>query len=646
MDTGQNCAPVMAASSTSASSFDWKTAAQALLMIVCGWWIFSPMLHGDWVTDDAAYITDNPLLRDPARLWKAWFAPGSFIEYYPLHETVQWLQWKWFGANPYGYHVTNVLLHILSSLLVWRLLAKLRLPLAWLGGFLFLVHPTMVESVSWISEFKNTLSLPPFLLAMCCYIDYVESNRRRDYYLTLALFLVAMLCKITMAAFPAVMLLYVWWKRSTIRWSDVVAVLPFAAISLFLAEMTIRAGQIYADATFQPNAFVAIGGPLSHLALSGTVLFFYLAKSIWPFDPLPVYPQWTVDPPAFWEFMAWPIVAVIAFSCWMNRQSWGRHVLLGLGFFLLIIAPFLGLNSISYMKAAWAYDHFLYIPVIGVIGLVVAGLGQAVAPVSANTRRVVYSVAAIVVGIMAFTSWNYAPVWVSEDSLNAFDLKRNPTSWYVHFNTGVSLAKRGRDDEAIGHYLEAIKSKPLYADAHYNLANSYNRTHQYLQAIDQYGKTLIIDPKYVMAEVAVGLTLVELHDLPNAGNEFKSIVARNPLCAPAWAAWGDVYLRQNRWADAAGCYQKAIALDPQNAVLHSNLGIAYLQAGQIDDGIVQLKQSLEINPDNFQLQFNIALAYMNTNQTSEAIDHFKEAARLDPNDPNSRQMLAKLGVEM
>jgi hypothetical protein len=88
------------------------------------------VLRGDWVWDDNIYLKNNPLLHDPARLWKAWFAPGSFMEYYPIEQSVQWLQWQLWGNDTLGYHLTNLALHLINALLVWRLLSKFGLRLA------------------------------------------------------------------------------------------------------------------------------------------------------------------------------------------------------------------------------------------------------------------------------------------------------------------------------------------------------------------------------------------------------------------------------------------------------------------------------------------------------------------------------------
>jgi len=91
---------------------------QVLLIAALVLWIFWPALHGQWIGDDTWYIVDNPLMNDPARLWKAWFQLGSWVEYYPIEETVQWLQWQLWHNETFGYHLTNVVLHLASALLV------------------------------------------------------------------------------------------------------------------------------------------------------------------------------------------------------------------------------------------------------------------------------------------------------------------------------------------------------------------------------------------------------------------------------------------------------------------------------------------------------------------------------------------------
>ena len=118
----------------------WTWLLQALLIISASIWVFWPAVHGQWIGDDSWYIVENPLLGDPQRLWKAWFVLGSWVEYYPIEETVQWVQWQLWHEDTFGYHLTNIGLHACSALLFWRLLRKFGTPLAWLGGLIFAVH--------------------------------------------------------------------------------------------------------------------------------------------------------------------------------------------------------------------------------------------------------------------------------------------------------------------------------------------------------------------------------------------------------------------------------------------------------------------------------------------------------------------------
>ncbi len=149
---------------------------RAAVIVLAVWWIYQPVFHGGWLWDDDANITGNSLMRDPGALWKIWFAPQS-LDFYPLQTSVQWIQWHLWGMNTLGYHLTNIGLQLLNAFLLWSLLRKLGLRFAWLGGMLFAVHPTTLESVAWISELKNTLSMAYLLLAMGAWVDWTTKRR-------------------------------------------------------------------------------------------------------------------------------------------------------------------------------------------------------------------------------------------------------------------------------------------------------------------------------------------------------------------------------------------------------------------------------------------------------------------------------------
>ena len=487
---------------------------QALLIAGVVAWIYWPARHGTWLMDDNLYFVGNPLLREPDRLWKAWFEPASFVEYYPLGETVQWFQWQLWHENTFGYHVTNVVLHIVDSLLVWKLLGKFRFKLAWLGGLIFAVHPVQVESVAWIMELKNTLSLAPFLLSMCAWIDYEEHKRPRDYWLALGLFLVAMLCKISMAPFPVIILVYAWWRRSRIGWSDVKVSLPFFVISLILGTITILAGIWFREVYPQPGEIFPMGGLFSRIACAGLSLAFYFSICFLPFGLSMMYPRWSINPPSLIQFLPWLVLGGVIYVCWKNRQSWGRHVVLGLGFFGINLGPFLGFTQASYMIVSWVMDHFLYLPIVGLIGLIVAGLEHLKPQLPRPAQRIGLGVFVVLMILLARESRQDAATFKNMVTAWSNTVRCNPGSWLAHNDLGYSLGLVGRKAEAIEQLEIAIKLKPTDEKIHNNLGFLLAQMGRTSEAIEQYNEALRINPNYDNARFNLTQLMESLKNQP------------------------------------------------------------------------------------------------------------------------------------
>ena len=301
---------------------------RAALIIGVGLWVYAPAFHGDWLWDDDWYITRNPLLRTTAGLASFWFHPGIWVEYYPIQETVLWIEWHLFGTDTLGYHLVTVALHLADALLVWRLLDKLGLRKAWLGGLIFAVHPACVDSVAWIVEIKNTLSMLPFLLALCAWVDY--ENRPSpgiqsplDYGRALLLFTAAMLCKMTVSPFPALILIYAWWKRGRITAADVRASVPFFAVALILGSITLLCGQWYfQNLTIAPEPDPTIAWP-ARIVLAGQSLGVYFSHCFWPVNLLPGYFQWELVSTSPISYLPWLTLAGALLFLWRKAHELG-----------------------------------------------------------------------------------------------------------------------------------------------------------------------------------------------------------------------------------------------------------------------------------------------------------------------------------
>lgn len=480
---------------------DWlMVLLRAALIIGAGSWVYSPVFHGDWIWDDDWYITSNPLLRDPSSLWKFWFQPGVWVEYYPIDETVLWIEWHWFGTDTLGYHLVTISLHLLDALLVWRLLGKLGVSKAWLGGLIFAVHPACVDSVAWIVEIKNTLSLAPFLLAMSAWVDFEERRAPRAYILALVFFTTALLTKISATPFPLVILLYAWWKRGRIAWGDLAASAPFFAVSLALGTLSISSVPLYYQSIGQvaePNPIIAWP---SRLVLAGQSLGVYFAHCVWPVNLRPIYPKWPVDPSSPIQFLPILLVAMAFVFLWQKRATWGRHGLLGLGFFIIFLGPFLGFMPVSYMNFTWVMDHLLYIAIIGPIGLVAAAIGNIETRLPANARITVTASVTALVALLAFEAHAYATAYINGATLWSNTVALDPGSYLAHYNLGNALIRSGSVEEAIEQYQQALALKPDYDTAHNNLGVALIKSGRAAEAEKEFEAAVQISPYYPEAQ--------------------------------------------------------------------------------------------------------------------------------------------------
>lgn len=614
---------------------------RAALIFAVGFWVYWPALYGDWVWDDVLYITGNPLLHDPARFWKTWFEPGSWSEYYPLHETIQMLQWQILGNHTFGYHLANVILHVINALLVWKLLSKFGLRLAWIGGLIFAIHPVQVESVAYISELKNTLSLPFFLLAMYIWIDYEENKLGKDYRWALGLFLVAMLCKITMAPFPLVILLYAWWKRGRIEWKDLKASAPFFATSIVLGVITLKAASIHLRLHPMDDA-IPLGGFFSRIACIGLTLSFYFGECIWPVNPVPVYPQWNINPPSPVQFLPWPIWCGVIYWFWTKRRGWGRHAFLGLGFFFLNLLPFSGLVANSFMKSSWVMDHLLYVPIIGLIGLAVATLDQLSERLSPFLWRCSTGVVALAMALMAWESHAYAAIFVNQETFWSYAVAHNPGCWVAHNNLGIAFIQNGRGSEAVQEYEKALNINPGLIAPRVNLGNALAQMGKMNEAMDRFQEALRIRPGDIMIKKKICNALRSSGQYEEAANVYLEILRKNPNDVEAHTDLGVVLIQMGRRLEGIQHYKEAIRLQPDFAPAHYNLGIVLGESHDMDGAIDQFQQAARLDPDDAETRYNLAVALTAVGRFQEAIEQCQEAVRINPSYTAARNFLFQL----
>ena len=379
-----------------------------------------------------------------------------------------------------------------------------------------------------------------------------------------------MFAKTSVVTMPLVILLHAWWKRGRIAWQDILRSAPFFAISLVLGIITIY----YQHGRAIGQETILVGGVLPRIATSGMLILFYLWTIVWPVHLLPIYPRWEVDPPKLWQFLAWPVILGAAAWLWSKRETWGRHALFGFGFFLLMVLPVLGFITISYMRITWAADHFIYLPMIGVISLFGAAASLWYKQIEDSAKPVCVAGTAILLGALGFLSFRYANAWANEDALWTHTLIYNHDAWQAHNRLGAKKFARGDVESAFYHFTNSTRLRPDLGETHNNLGTALSAKGRLNDAIVEFAEACRVTPHVPAIQVNLANALAAAGRFGEAGDKYKDLIAREPGNAALINNYGVTLYKQGEKEKAIEQFRKAIAIAPNMKDARESLAVA------------------------------------------------------------------------
>ena len=569
--------------------------------------MYQPAWNGGFIWDDDAYVTNNELLTAPDGLRRIWFSLDSPSQYFPLVYSTFRIEHALWGLNPTGYHWVNLLLHVANALLVWRLLARLHVPGAWLAGAIFALHPVQVESVAWITERKNVLMGFFFLLTLLAWVAFVDERTKRRwcfYGLALILYVLALSAKTTACTLPAALLLILWLQKKPISWQRILQVVPFFFLGLGVGLVTVWWERYHQGTSRTLFAFLS---PIERILIASRAVWFYLSKLIWPSNLTFIYPKWNISPAHPLDY-AWLLAGIaLCAVIYFVRRYVGRSVEVAAAFFLATLSPVLGFIMLYTFRYTFVADHYQYLASIGPIALASAGVAK-LADNFKRRRPLILSVAVCLIVTLALLTWRQAAMYGDIEALWRTTLARNPSCWMAHNNLGIVLFQKGNSDEAIDHYRTTLEMQPDFWDADYNLGIALLKKGQVDEAIVHCSKAVTIAPNDPDAQVALGNAL----------------------------------LQKERIDDAIVHYQKALSMRPDYFLAQHSLSHAFLEKGEIDAAISHCRAALLIQPENADAHTNLAIALDEKGQTAEAVQNYEKALEISPQSVSALTNLAWL----
>jgi Flp pilus assembly protein TadD len=595
----------------------WQQPVLIAAIIVAVAIVYLPAVRADFVWDDFLLITGNPLLQNFSGLLEIW-SGGRTADYFPLTNTVFWIEHHLFGANATGYHAVNILLQMANALLVWRLLKRLNIPGAWLAGFIFGIHPIHVASVAWISELKNLLALFFALLSVLCFLD----SRGRDgplgrpsgsarpavapyqYAASLVFFALALLSKTQVVFLPFVLLLCVWWRDkqpASLVGLAVHCEPPGSARTgvLSLAKAIIKVWPFFLLAIvfglvtmwFQNRGIgeeEIVSGSLPRRVVNAAMAIWWYAGHLFaPVRLMAIYPNWRFDSPGVLEWL--PLIALIGVLAglwhWRNRGTGGAFF--AVACFVVALLPTVGLVRMAYVRSGTLVaDHLQYFADVPLLALFSAGVAYGWSqrqPKIATATIVILLIAAM--GAYAF---DRAEVYRNEETLWGDNLSKNPDAWQAHIMMAQRRFKQERYAEAAYHAVRAAELKPELADIHNQLGLAYCRLEKFEEGIAEYRTALRLKEAKTSTARSAGVAKIRAN-LANALAITANHLRESAPTVPEEA--------MRRYEEAIHQYEEALELDPQQPATHRNLGMLLAQLGRYDEAIPHLRATLQMVPN-------------------------------------------------
>jgi len=534
---------------TPTSIFSGRALWVSLALIAANLVIYAPVRRFPFVnTDDGVYVTGNShVLQGLSWANVEWALTEARVPYWhPLTFLSHMLDVQLYGTSAGGHHITNVILHIASTLLLFGLLVEMTGGL-WrsaVAAALFGLHPLRVESVAWIAERKDVLSTLLWIATTWAYVRYVRRPESKQYATVIVLFALGLMAKPMIVTLPFALLLLDYWPlertgfySSSQRQAVPVRALIKEKIPLFALALLASLGTFSAQR--QVGAVESLEAiPLSLRAAGGLVSYVaYIGDLFWPARLAALYPYPRSVAPTALISAAVILAAVTALVVLARRRR--PYLLVGWLWYLGTLVPVIGLIKVGPVARA---DRFTYVPHIGLLLMLVWGVADLLSRLP-RRRLVLAPLAAAALTACTVAARRQVGYWKTSSALWEHTLAITRDNGVAHFNYGLVLATEGRTDEGIRHLREAVRLEPDFAMAHNRLA----------LALDGRG------------------------DHAGATVELAEVVRLMPESAEAHSNLGASLAKEGKIAEAIAEFSQAVLLDPKDA--KSRARLAYLKGG-------------------------------------------------------------------
>jgi len=507
--------------------------------------------------DDNVYVSENVAVQ--TGLTKEGFLWAFSTKYFGLWNPLVWLSlmadYELYGLNAGGYHVTNLIFHILSALLLFWLFHRMTGEI-WKSAFVaafFALHPLHVESVAWISERKDVLSAFFWMLTLCFYVFYTEKQSVKRYLLVVFSFVLALLSKPMVVTLPLIMILLDYWplKRFELRKDNLFARQIKEKLPLIVLSAALVAFMLYVPG--EQQVFEKSFSVMSRLANAPVAFVTYLVKTFWPHDMAIFYPFPSQTP--VWQITGAILLIIAITAAVIITVKRLPHLFVGWFWFMITIAPVIGILQIGDFAMA---DRYHYLPSIGIGVMLAWGIPHCIKRED-RRKNILWPVAIFSLLVLSVLTWEQSVHWKNNIELWNHAIQVTEDNYMAHNNLASALLEKGETEKAMHHYHEAIAINH-YPAAYYNIGVIYYRMGQHQQSIEYFKKAIREKADYAAAYFNLGIVYQTLGLPQQALGQYNEATRLLPAHANAYNNKAFIYLNSGNNLPGCANAQKACKL--------------------------------------------------------------------------------------
>lgn len=614
----------------------YSTILVCLFLVATVIVVYGQTLGHDFVYfDDNRYVTENARVRSGITLDNIrWAFTTLHLEFWhPLTWLSLMLDSQIFGVKPGGYLFTNLVLHLLNSLLLFAFFKKAT-GSVWPSGLvaaLFALHPLHVESVAWIAQRKDVLSTFFWILTMLCYLWWVRRPGFKTYLAVLLSLTCGLMAKSMLITLPFVLLLMDYWPLGRLPSDSIIRTfwpalrsrlkekVPLFAVAGIAGVLTVFAQQ--SGGGIKSTAAVSVADRISNALISYVA---YLIKMVWPVKLACFYPF----PDSFSPWQVGGALFLLILITGLTVRSARRHpfAVVGWLWYLGTLVPVIGLVKIGAFSMA---DRYSYVPLVGIFIVIIWGVPELLAGVT-HRKVVLACLATLTLTMCTLTAAKQVRYW--QDGFRLFTRAREVTSnnWFAHIALGRDLLRREKLNAAIEQFSETLRLKPNYIPAYIMLGVAYARQNKMSEAIAYLTRAERMNPNLADVQESLGIVYQQQGDAEKAIRSFKKTLELEPQNATAHKYLGNLMAARGELDAAGNHYAESLRIKPGDARVHNNLGLILEKQGKNEKAIEQYRAALKIEPANADAHFNLANVKVRQNQLNEAAGHYRKALAIKP----------------